>query len=46
MQELHPRRIGNLYGENKGTGFAGNVWDRDSISPTLTTMTGGAGSQW
>ena len=36
-----PIRIGNLYGENRGTGFAGNVWDTEGISPALTTMGGG-----
>lgn len=36
-----PIRIGNIYGEDKGTGFAGNVWDKEAISPTLTTMQGG-----
>ena len=34
-------RIGNIYGENRGTGFAGNVYDKDGISPTITTMQGG-----
>ena len=36
-----PRRIGNIYGEHLGAGYAGNVWDQDGISPTLTTMQGG-----
>lgn len=35
------KRIGNLYGDNRGTGFAGNIWDKRYISPTLTTMSGG-----
>ena len=35
-----PIRIGNLYGENRGTGFAGNVWHKEGIAPTLTTMGG------
>ena len=34
-------RIGNLFAENRGTGFAGNVWDTEGISPALTTMGGG-----
>lgn len=34
-------RLGNIYGEDKGTGFAGNVWDKQGLSPTLTTMGGG-----
>ena len=38
---IQPIRLFNIYGENKGTGFAGNVWDVNTISPTLTTMGGG-----
>ncbi len=34
-------RIGNIYGPEKGTSFAGNVWNRYGICPTLTTMGGG-----
>ena len=37
-----PIRIGNLYGRNRGTSFAGNIYDTEGISPTLTTMGGGA----
>lgn len=37
--EIH--RLGNIYGENRGTGFAGNVWDKEKLSPTITTMQGG-----
>ena len=36
-----PIRLGNIYGEQFGTGYAGNVWDKDSICPTLMTMQGG-----
>ncbi len=36
-----PVRLGNIYGENMGTGFAGNVWDKEAISPALMTMQGG-----
>lgn len=36
-----PVRLFNIYGDNRGTGFAGNVWDINGISPTLTTMGGG-----
>lgn len=39
--KITPMRIGNIYGPNRGTGFAGNVWDKDFISPALTTMQGG-----
>lgn len=35
------KRLGNLYGENKGTGFAGNVWDKNNLCPTIMTMQGG-----
>ena len=31
--------LGSLYG--RGPGFAGAVWDKNYISPTLTTMQGG-----
>ncbi len=40
-QTNFPERLGNIYGEDKGTGYAGNVWDSEKISPTLTTMQGG-----
>lgn len=36
-----PVRLGNIYGDDRGTGYAGNVWDSESISPALTTMQGG-----
>lgn len=36
-----PVRLFNIYGDNRGTGFSGNVWDINGISPTLTTMGGG-----
>ena len=39
--EIRPIRIGNIYGGNRGTGFAGNVWDKDGLSPTITTCGGG-----
>lgn len=32
---------GNLYGGRPGGNYAGNVYDVESISPTLTTMSGG-----
>ena len=38
---MEQRRLGNLYGDDRGTGFAGNVWDKNYISPSLTTMQGG-----
>lgn len=36
-----PIRIGNIYDEKFGTGYAGNVWDKDGVSPTLQTAQGG-----
>ena len=38
---MEVKRIGNLYGEDRGTGFAGNVWDKNQLCPTITTMQGG-----
>lgn len=35
------KRLGNVYGEQFGTGYAGNVWDKEGISPTIMTMQGG-----
>lgn len=40
-EDVNPVRIGNIYGEQFGTGYAGNVWDQDSISPTIMTAQGG-----
>ena len=34
-------RLGNIYGEDKGTGYAGNVWDDNGLCPTINTMAGG-----
>lgn len=39
---LTPIRIGNIYGPQHGTGHAGNVWDKEFISPALMTMQGGS----
>lgn len=36
---MKARLLGNLY--NVGTGFAGNVFDKDFIAPTLMNMQGG-----
>lgn len=41
MNGIHPIRIGNIYGSDRGTGFAGNVWDKDVVCPTITTCGGG-----
>ena len=35
-------RIGNIYGEQFNSGYAGNVWSADGLSPALMTMQGGA----
>lgn len=40
-EDVNPIRIGNIYDENFGTGYAGNVWDKDGVSPTLQTAQGG-----
>ena len=40
-EDVSPIRIGNIYDENYGTGYAGNVWDKDGVSPTLQTAQGG-----
>lgn len=39
--DISPVRIGNIYDENYGTGYAGNVWDTEGVSPTLQTAQGG-----
>lgn len=39
--DMNPVRIGNIYGEQFRTGYAGNVWDQDSVSPTIMTAQGG-----
>ena len=33
--------LGNIYGEQFGTGFAGNIYDADGITPAITTFQGG-----
>lgn len=38
---MRTERIGNIYGEQFGTGYAGNIWDKNGISPSLMTMAGG-----
>lgn len=39
--EERAKRLFNIYGRDKGTGFAGNVWDQNHISPTVDTCGGG-----
>lgn len=38
--------LGNVYGAQFGTGYAGNVWDKDYFCPTLRTMQGGRKSTY
>lgn len=38
---MEQKRLGNLYGDDCGTGFTGNVWDKNYVGPSLTTMQGG-----
>lgn len=38
---IKPHRLFNIYGEDKGTGYAGNVWDKNGLSPALMTGQGG-----
>lgn len=33
--------MGNIYDDKYSTGYAGNVWDKKGIAPTLMTMQGG-----
>lgn len=37
---MRPKRLFNIYGPQYNSGFAGNVWGTDGISPTLMTMGG------
>lgn len=39
---LVPQRLGNIFSDEFSTGFAGNVYDKEGISPTLTTSQGGS----
>lgn len=41
MSETKTNRLFNIYGTDRGTGFAGNIWSVDHLSPALTTMGGG-----
>lgn len=41
MRSNQPIQIGNIYGQQFGTGYAGNVWDAGGICPALMTMAGG-----
>ena len=39
--EKETKHLGNIFGEEYGTGYAGNVWDKEGLAPTLTNMRGG-----
>lgn len=39
--EPQVKQLGNIFGRNKGGGFAGSVFDKQQLSPTLNTMQGG-----
>jgi DNA (cytosine-5)-methyltransferase 1 len=41
MSNNEANRLFNIYGEQFGTGFAGNVWDKEALSPALMTAQGG-----
>ena len=41
ISDENPVRPTNIYGEQFGTGYAGNVWDKNGLSPTLQTAQGG-----
>ena len=41
MKKIKPIRLGNIYGSQFGTGYAGNVWDKEAVAPTIMTMQGG-----
>lgn len=36
-----PKRLGNYYGDHFSTGYAGNFYSVEAISPTLNTAAGG-----
>lgn len=38
---MEVKRLGNVYDENYGTSYAGNVWDKNQLCPTLMNMQGG-----
>lgn len=40
MNDIRPIRLFNIYGFT-GMSYAGNVWDKNGLSPTLNTMSGG-----
>lgn len=41
MMNNEPKRLGNYYGDHFSTGYAGNFYSVECISPTLNTAGGG-----
>lgn len=41
MNDDDIKRLGNYFGEEFGTGYAGNVYDSNGVAPTLQSMQGG-----
>ena len=41
MKHNKVKRLFNIFNSRYGTNFAGNVWDLQGVSPTITTMGGG-----
>ena len=39
--EITVKKLANIYNEEFGTGYAGNVWDPTYFCPSLTTSQGG-----
>ena len=39
--EFNVRKLANIYNEDFGTGYAGNIWDPEYFCPSLTTSQGG-----
>lgn len=39
--ETNVKKLANIYNEDFGTGYAGNIWDPEYFCPSLTTQQGG-----
>jgi len=39
--EKKPKHIGNILGDQFGTGFSGNVWNKKQSCPVIMTCGGG-----
>lgn len=42
---MEVKRLGNLYGFDGGN-YAGNVYEKDALAPTILNMQGGADNLW